>query len=163
VSHHCQAGAVGCGERLTGPTNGPESGPKSGHRTLPHPADITIEAWGPTRETCLAEAVIGLAASFADFSDAPTAQTVVSDLTATNDGDRLVATLDELIYLLDTQGLIPVSADVDIGPQALRLTMQMASMADVQLIGAAPKAVAFSGLEFSQSGNEWRCRATIDA
>jgi SHS2 domain-containing protein len=123
---------------------------------------MTIEAWGPTREACLAEAVMGLVNSFADLSGAHAVSTVASDLPATDDGDRLVAALDEVIYLLDTQGLIPLSADVDIGPQTLRLTMRVTSIADTELIGAAPKAVSLSGLEFRRTSNEWRCRATID-
>ncbi|WP_237761621.1 archease [Mycobacterium kyorinense] len=129
---------------------------------MPHPADVTIEAWGPTREACLAEAVVGLAASFVDLSDARPVDTVSLDVAAADDEDRLVAALDQLIYLLDTQGVIPTSADVDIGAQTFRLTMSVASLADVTPIGASPKAVALSGLEFRRTGNQWRCRATID-
>jgi SHS2 domain-containing protein len=129
---------------------------------VPHPADVTIEAWGPTREACLAQAVNGLAASFADVSHARAIDTVTLDLAATDDEDRLVAVLDQLIYLLDTQGFIPLDADVHIGPQTLRLTLSVASIDKVKLIGASPKAVALSGLEFRHTGNEWRCRATID-
>ena len=36
-----------------------------GHRTVPHTADLRVEAWAPTREECLAEAVRGLVDSFA--------------------------------------------------------------------------------------------------
>jgi SHS2 domain-containing protein len=123
---------------------------------------MTIEGWGPTREACLAEVVMGLVNSFADVSGARAVDTVASDLPATDDGDRLLAALDEVIYLLDTQGLIPLSADIDIGPQTLRLAMRVTSIADVKLIGAAPKAVSLSGLDFGRAGDEWRCRATID-
>jgi SHS2 domain-containing protein len=37
----------------------------AGHRTVPHTADLRIEAWAATREECLAEAVRGLVGSFA--------------------------------------------------------------------------------------------------
>ncbi|EUA50426.1 hypothetical protein I553_9308 [Mycobacterium xenopi 4042] len=73
-----------------------------------------------------------------------------------------MAALDELIYLLDTEGVVPLSAEVNIDSDTMRLTMPVASLSDVRLIGAVPKAVALSGLEFNHSGNEWRCRATID-
>jgi SHS2 domain-containing protein len=129
---------------------------------VPHPADVTIEAWGPTREACLAEAVSGLTESFADRSNAQAADTVALDIAAEDDEERLVAALDQLIYLLDTQGFIPLSVDVGIGPQTLRLTMSGTSINNVELIGASPKAVALSGLEFKRVGNGWRCRATID-
>jgi len=134
----------------------------SGHRTVPHPADVTIEAWGPTREACLAEAVVGLAASFVDLSDATPVDTVTLEMAADDDEDRLVAALDQLIYLVDTQGVVPLRADVDIGAQTFRLTVSVASIDEVTPIGASPKAVALSGLEFRHIGNEWRCRATID-
>ncbi|HZA10042.1 archease [Mycobacterium sp.] len=136
--------------------------PERGHRTVPHPADVIVEAWGPTRSDCLAEAVLGLVGSFADTTGAPVARTVVSDVTVSNDRDRLVGVLDEVIYVLDTQGLVPLGADVDVGPNVLRLRMPVASIDDVEVIGAAPKAVTLSGLEFNQTGDTWRCRATID-
>jgi SHS2 domain-containing protein len=129
---------------------------------VPHPADTTIEAWAATREDCLAEAVIALVDSFADTTDASASEIVVSDLTASTDRDRLVAVLDQLIYLLDTQGLIPVTADVEVGADTVRLKMPVASIDDVEVIGAVPKAVAFSGLEFGRVGERWRCRATVD-
>ncbi|HEV8559398.1 MAG TPA: archease [Actinophytocola sp.] len=40
--------------------------PSRGHRAVPHTADIRIEAWAPTREACLGEAVAALVESFAD-------------------------------------------------------------------------------------------------
>ncbi|WP_232315655.1 archease [Mycobacterium celatum] len=95
---------------------------------MPHPADVTIEAWGPTREACLAEAVVGLAASFVDLSDATPVDTVTLEMAADDDEDRLVAALDQLIYLVDTQGVVPLRADVDIGAQTFRLTVSVASI-----------------------------------
>jgi len=157
VPHCGPAGTAGCGEGLTASDRG--------HRALPHPADITVEAWGPTREACLGEAVMALTDSFVDVTNATNAaplRTITSELAATNDSDRLVAALDELIYLLDTQGVVPLGAEFEIESETMRVTMPVASLSDVTLIGAAPKAIALSGLEFSHTGNEWRCRATID-
>ena len=37
----------------------------AGHRTVPHTADLRIEAWAVTCEECLAEALRGLVGSFA--------------------------------------------------------------------------------------------------
>ena len=133
-----------------------------GHRAVPHPADITIEAWGPTRDACLAEAVIALVDTFADTTHASPSDVVVSELTARTDRDRLVAVLDQLIFLLDTEGWIPLGADVDVGPETVRLRMPVTSIDDAESIGAAPKAVALSGLAFDRVGDKWECRATID-
>jgi len=105
---------------------------------------------------------MGLTGSFVDFSRASPLRTVTCEVPATTDGDRLVAVLDELIYLLDTEGVVPLSAEVTIDSDTVRLTMPVASLSDVRLVGAVPKAVALSGLALTQSGTEWRCRATID-
>jgi SHS2 domain-containing protein len=36
----------------------------SGHRSVPHTADLRIEAWAPTRDGCIRQAVLGTVASF---------------------------------------------------------------------------------------------------
>lgn len=38
-----------------------------GHRTVPHTADLRIEAWAPTAELCIAEAVRAMVWGFADL------------------------------------------------------------------------------------------------
>jgi SHS2 domain-containing protein len=133
-----------------------------GHRTVPHPADVTIEAWGATRDACLAEAVIALVGTFADTTHASRSDIVVSELTASDDRDRLVAVLDQVIFLLDTEALVPLAAEVDVESETVRLSMPVAALDDVEVIGAAPKAVALSGLGFNHARGTWRCRATID-
>jgi len=105
---------------------------------------------------------MALVDTFADTARASSTDVVVYELTAHNDHDRLTAVLDQLIFLLDTQGVVPVVAEVDAGPEALRLSLRVASLDDVEQIGAAPKAVALSGLEFDRVGDRWECRATID-
>ena len=50
---------------ITHRTARPQEGTDRGHRKVLHPADLRIEAWGPTREECIAEAVRGLVGSFA--------------------------------------------------------------------------------------------------
>jgi hypothetical protein len=37
-----------------------------GHRTLPHTADVILEAWGPDLATCCEEAVAALVETYAD-------------------------------------------------------------------------------------------------
>jgi protein archease len=41
------------------------------HRKALHPADLHIEAWGPTREECIAEAARGMVDSFAIVAGRP--------------------------------------------------------------------------------------------
>jgi SHS2 domain-containing protein len=141
--------------------NGPEADAR-GHRSVPHTADIRIEAWAPTRDACIAEAVAGLVASFADTVGAHPVRTATTDLTAGSDADVLVEALDEVIYLLDTQGAVPVDTDVAPGSDGPRVRLHLTPVADVVTIGAAPKAVTLHDLRFDRVDGGWFCAVTID-
>jgi SHS2 domain-containing protein len=133
-----------------------------GHRSVPHTADIRIEAWAPTRENCLAEAVAGLVASFVDLAGARPARTSTVDLTADSDADALVQLLDEVIYLLDTQGEVPIGTEVVPGPDGPAMRLHLAPVADTRPIGAVPKAVTLHDLRFGRTDGGWSCTVTID-
>jgi SHS2 domain-containing protein len=136
----------------------PQTGER-GHRSVPHTADTRIEAWAPTREVCHAEAVAGLVASFVDTTGARPVRTATVDLTADSDADTLVEVLDEVIYLLDTQGEVPIDTEIGPGP-AMRL--HLTPLAGVRATGAAPKAVTLHDLRFERTDGGWFCAVTID-
>jgi SHS2 domain-containing protein len=140
------------------------SGPGAdrGHRGLPHTADIRIEAWGPTREAALTEAVAALVDGFADTEGARPERTVSVDLAAGTDEDALLAVLDEVIYRLDTEDAMPVGATVEPTANGVSMRMPLVAVRAVDLGGAVPKAVALSGLAIGADGGGWRCTATID-
>lgn len=129
---------------------------------MPHTADIRIEAWGPTRDTCLAEAVAALVDSFADTSGARPERTLVAELAAGDDADRLAAVLEEVIYRLDTEDVIPLGVEVVDRPGHLLVRMPVVPRCKVELVGAVPKAVALSGLRLSRDDGNWSCTAIID-
>ncbi|HLI38956.1 MAG TPA: archease [Streptosporangiaceae bacterium] len=133
-----------------------------GHRGLPHTADIRIEAWGPTREACLEEAVAALVDAFAGTSGMRAERSAEAELAADTDEDALVAVLDEVIYLADTEEVIPLSAEVTCRTGGLRLRMDVAPLHDAEITGAVPKAVTLHGLRFSRAAGRWSCTATID-
>jgi SHS2 domain-containing protein len=80
----------------------------SGYRTAPHTADLRIEAWAPTRDDCIRQAVLAVVESFLVLSSAHANHTRLRRLTADRDDDLLAAVLEELIYLLDTAAEAPV-------------------------------------------------------
>ncbi|GDY32589.1 archease [Gandjariella thermophila] len=140
-------------------------GSARGHRALPHTADIRIEAWGPTREACLAEAVAAVVDGFADTADlagAPAVRAASADLDADTDEDALLAVLDEVIYLLDTEDAVPVTAEIERTAAGVRARMRLVSVRGLDLGGAIPKAVSLSGLSIGADGDRWSCTATID-
>ena len=98
----------------------------SGHRCWPHTADLRIEAWAPTREGCIAEAVVG---------------TVVVP--------GHPAVLDELIYLMDTTGDVPIDAELEPVEEGVDVRFAMVDAATVPQIGALPKAVTLHELRLA--------------
>lgn len=136
--------------------------PTRGHRTVPHTADIRIEAWAPTREACLAEAVAALVSSFADLRDVSSFGTHITVVPATTDDDLLVRVLDEVIFVLDTVGAVPLDLQVERTADGYRLRMPITSPDAFEVTGAIPKAATLSDLHLSQGAERWTCAVTID-
>jgi SHS2 domain-containing protein len=137
-----------------------ESG--SGHRSVPHTADLRIEAWAPTRDGCIRQAVLGAVESFLDVSSARVDRTRRSRLTADSDDDLLAAVLDEVIYLLDTTGQAPVDLRLREVDHGLEVAFAMADAGRLPQVGAVPKAVSLNDLRLSRDRQGWRCLVTLD-
>lgn len=138
------------------------TGNASGHRSVPHTADLRIEAWAPTRDGCIREAVLGAVESFLETSSVEASQTRRRRLAANGDDDLLVAALEEVIYLLDTTGEAPVDLvlqDIDGG---VEITFAMVDATTLPQVGAVPKAVSLNDLHISHRRRGWRCSVTLD-
>jgi SHS2 domain-containing protein len=134
-----------------------------GHRAAPHTADLRIEAWAPSRQDCVAEALRGLIGSFADVTGAPVARTTERLVLAAGDADVLAAAAEEIIYLLDAEGMIPASVRVRSVTGGIVLVLALADADAVEITGAAPKAVSFHGLRCEPDGvGRWSACMTID-
>jgi phage shock protein A len=140
------------------------AGAAQGHRTVPHTADLRIEAWAPTREECLAEAVRGLVDSFAVVAAAPPRHTAERRFLASSDDDLLVAVIDEVIYRLDADGEIPVTVAVRPAPEgSVVLVLSLAELSEAEITGAAPKAASLHDLRCAPDpAGRWSCGITID-
>jgi len=140
------------------------SGAGQGHRTVPHTADLRVEAWGPTREACLAEAVRGLVDSFAAVAAVRPRHTAERRFIASSDEDLLVAFIEEVIYRLDADGEIPVAAAVRPTPDGgVVLTLSLADVHEAEITGAVPKAASLHDLRCApDAAGRWSCGITID-
>jgi SHS2 domain-containing protein len=137
--------------------------PLAGYRTVPHTADVRIEAWAPTREQCLAEAIRALVAVFAHLTGDEPTESMEFTVEAGADEDMLAAVLDEVIYRLDTTGQLPVDARVRTVDGDMRVQLLMTDVDRVDIVGAAPKAVSFHDLRFApDDGGAWSCGVTLD-
>ncbi|MGW5641543.1 archease [Saccharopolyspora sp. NPDC003752] len=132
-----------------------------GFRFLPHTADIRFEAWGSTRDDCLAAAARALVASFAEFPAGAPESTRTAELAGT-DEQLLLAVLDEIIYLLDAEGVVPLDIGVAPRPAGIALELGVVAVARAEIVGATPKAVALHGLHIGHGDRGWRCAATVD-
>lgn len=137
--------------------------PAVGYRLLPHTADVVVEAWAPTRAACLAEAVRGLVAVFADTAGVAASRSVAFTLDPAGDEELLVRLLEEVIYLVDVDGVVPVDTHVEPAADGgLCGGFDVAPLALGMVIGPAPKAVAWHQLSFARGQAGWVCRVMID-
>lgn len=135
----------------------------AGHRGLPHTADAQVEAWGPSREECLREVVLGSVEMFCDTAGArPTGSH--SFPVADDDDERLLlAVLDEVVFLLDTTGAVPVRVEVTPVAGGSEVCFETIGARTLPQVGAPPKAVSLHGLRFGRAGDGgWRCLVTWD-
>jgi SHS2 domain-containing protein len=156
------AKAANTAKAATGPAR---TARPAGHRGVPHTADLRVEAWAPTREECLAQAVCGVVEAFADIGDVSEAQAVrtyQADLSGERDEDLLVALLDEVVYRLDAADEIPVDVQLTPLPDSMRAAFRMVDASSLPIIGAAPKAVTLHGLTFAPGTDGWSCTVTLD-
>ncbi|WP_025619290.1 archease [Salinispora cortesiana] len=142
---------------------GVEPRPKRGHHCLPHTADVRIEAWAPTREECVAEAVTALVDTFVDLGPTqPTAERIYH-APADEDTDLLVNILEEVIFRMETRGELPLRTEVRAdGADGLHVRWQTTDADAVELIGAVPKAISLHELRFGPDGPRWSCALTVD-
>jgi SHS2 domain-containing protein len=139
------------------------AGGPAGHRLLPHTADLTVEAWAPTRLACLEEAARALVASFARVpTDLPGRARPLRLEPGANDV-VLAALLEEVIFVVDALGAVPVRiALTESEDGEIRGELEIAPVDAVEVLGPAPKGVSFGDLAFERDDEGWRCRATID-
>ena len=134
-----------------------------GYRTVPHTADLRIEAWAGSRDECVAEALRGLIASFADISDVQPARVLERPIIASSDADLLASAADEVIYILDVEGEIPVSVQVRPVSEGTVVVLALARAELAEITGAVPKAVSFHGLRCEPDATgRWSASMTID-
>jgi SHS2 domain-containing protein len=135
---------------------------RRGHRTVAHTADLRVEAWAPSRELCIAEAVLGIVAAFVDTSSARAVSARRRRLDGGSDEDLLVAVLNEVIYLMDSTQEIPVDLDVTPRGDAVDVWFAMTDAGELTQVGAVPKGVSLHELRFGHDRRGWSCSVTLD-
>ncbi|WP_236241897.1 archease [Streptomyces sp. CC228A] len=133
----------------------------AGHRTLPHPGDVRIEAWGETREQCLGEAVLGWVDCFADVSAAHARAVRRVRVPEESDEDLLATLLEEVVSRFDADGEVPVDVEVEATNGDVDVRLAVADAAAVPLTGTAPTSVSWSDLHMGRGPYGWTCGVTM--
>ncbi|KUO14989.1 archease [Streptomyces dysideae] len=134
----------------------------NGHRAVPHTADVRIEAWGVSRESCLVEAALGLVESFADLTAVRATAVERIRLTEHADDDLLTALLDEVVFRLEVDGRVTVDLEADTVDDGIEVRLALAGLTDVEITGAVPKGVSWHGLHIGPDPYGWSCAVTVD-
>ena len=134
-----------------------------GHTSVPHTADLRIEAWGPTREDCIAEAVRGLVESFADISEATHQRSSSATLMPAPTPTSWLPQLRKSSTTWTPMGRSQRRLRRAGPPTAVYLMLRVVDAAAAEIIGAAPKAASLSGLTCApDASGRWMCAVTID-
>jgi SHS2 domain-containing protein len=100
---------------------------------------------------------------FADVTHVAVSACVPFHLPPDGDEDLLLALLEEVLYLLDAEGVIPVNATITTAAEGgLQGEFLVAPAAAVDQHGAVPKAISYHGLELREDAGTWQCRVTVD-
>lgn len=133
-----------------------------GHKVVSHTADVRVEAWGPSREACFAEAVLGMVEAFVDTASMHPDSARHCRLEETDNEDLLVGVLDEVIYLLDTEEVVPVDVELEPDGTGIDVRFAVVDAEGATQVGAVPKGVSFHGLRFGPSAGGWSCSVVVD-
>lgn len=130
------------------------------YRFVDHTAELQLEIDAPTREAVLEDAVLALGELLGgDGLPVGASRTRELVVGAGDDHALLAAWIDELVFVSETEGLVPSRVErIDTGPFGVR--------ADVSFTEGAPphvvKGATYHDLELGPHGESWRGRVVLD-
>ena len=126
------------------------------YRWVDHTAELELHVEAPTAELVLLDALRAFAELAGPASGEPQVHEV--ELEAPDPAALLARWLEELVFLAETEGLVPEEADVVLCNTSLRATVRGRTGEPRPLV----KAVTYHGLELTHEGGSWRARVVLD-
>jgi SHS2 domain-containing protein len=126
------------------------------YRFVDHTAELEIELESESQEGILQEALRAFAELAANGGGDPSAREVV--VAARDLPGLLVAWLDELVFLAETEGFIPEMAELSLAGSEVRAALHGHVAEPRPLV----KAVTLHRLRFRAEGGVWRGRVVLD-
>lgn len=153
----------------------PQESCREGFAYLEHTADIRLKAWAPTYPQVVAQALSGLATLIFPPFEVARATTRVVSICAPDPLSALVQSLNELLYLLDTEGFLLAHTTVKCaeGPPAPDSPISVTLSLEGDTVGApgreygvltGVKAATYGGaaLAFLLRDGLWEALITLD-
>ena len=110
----------------------------------------------------MAEALRALVASFADMPDEVATRVLPIGAPAAGSPDALVALLEEVLYVVDVFGMVPVRFHLSTAEDgAVGGDMEVVPLATVTITSAVPTVVSHRDTTMNEDGGSWRCRAVV--
>jgi SHS2 domain-containing protein len=136
----------------------------AGHLVRAHSSSTHVEAWAPSRSRCLEELVRAVVETFGQTRNAPPTRTMPFRVGATSDTELMLALLDDLYFLVDTDGFLVSDVSLhDDGSGNLDGTYSLAPVDDLVETMSVRKGTIRSGAKFAPDGLGWRARVVIDS
>jgi SHS2 domain-containing protein len=126
-------------------------------RWVDHTSELELEIAGSSEEEIFGEALAAVAELAGEADGPPTTKAI--EVEADDRALLLVEWLSELIYLSETDELLPVRVTaLDLADGKVRATVQARHGRPRHLV----KAVTLHRLEFARDDGEWRARVVLD-
>jgi SHS2 domain-containing protein len=100
--------------------------------------------------------------SFADSGGVTPRDRIPVSIDAGNDEDLLVSVLEEVIYTIDADDAVPVTVDLTERADGVDGFFATVPLAQLEVVGALPKGVSRSDLQFALRRGQWRCWVVVD-
>jgi SHS2 domain-containing protein len=125
---------------------------------IEHTAELQLRIEAASEQDVFLDALAALAELVDDGTPGPPARNDV-ELSETDRAALLVAWLEELVFLADTEAFVPERADtLELEPSGLRATIAGRTDRPVPLV----KAVTYHGLELTQQDGRWVATVVLD-
>ncbi|MDQ3865453.1 MAG: archease [Actinomycetota bacterium] len=127
------------------------------HRWTDHTSELGLEVEGESETEVFVEAALALAEVLGDDPRGEPKRHDV-ELAATDRATLLADWLGEIVYLAETDGLLPERASVALRESRLRATVEGRTATPRYLV----KAVTYHGLELTPRDGVWRATVVLD-
>ncbi|MGQ9919823.1 MAG: archease [Desulfobacca sp.] len=137
---------------------------RAGFRALPHTADAAFKLWGPTLTDIFIQGALALTALMTDRRRVRARQSREVTIEAGDPEMLLVAWLNHLLYLYDTESFLARTIQVqELTPTCLRATLRGEPL-DPQrhVLQTGVKAATYHQLSISRTPTGWEGRIVFD-